>query len=488
MDLFSTTPGQARVLRRHVQRASADVGGRARDDRQAAARAGARARLPARRARAAGAARSSTRGSACRSSSPASARCSSPTSSTAPVESYDDLLANDVELFTGYRRELMKHGIFELPLNLKRSHFSYAHTDDDVDRLLEATEAAVTAVLAAAGDRPGGRLHDRPRRRPASRSGGCSTRRSRTPAAGRTASSRSRRSRTATGRPCSSRAATTATSTRARSPRCGSSRSSTRRACSGRIIVIPVISKAASKANTRMWPSGANFNRSFPGRPDGPPNEQLADYFTRVLFPLADVVIDMHSGGRTAWFLPCSHMHVVDDPAQRKAMLEAMQAWNSEFHFLYVDVNGTGLLPVEAENQGKLVVTTELGGGGRVPAPVHELAWSGLTNVLRHVGVLEGEVVRQDPACADPRRARPAQLRDRRGGRHLRRAARAGRGRAARATPSDGCGSPTSSTASRPCCARRSTACSRSSARSRRPRPATRVFVLGQPIEASALL
>ena len=65
-----------------------------------------------------------------------------------PVTSYDDLLANDVELFTGYRHELRKHGIFELPLNLKRSHFSYAHTDADVDRLLEATEAAVTTVLA----------------------------------------------------------------------------------------------------------------------------------------------------------------------------------------------------------------------------------------------------------------------------------------------------------------------------------------------------
>jgi glutamate-1-semialdehyde 2,1-aminomutase len=62
---------------------------------------------------------------------------------------YDDLLANDAELFTGYRRELMKHGIFELPLNLKRSHFSYAHSGDDVDRLLEATEAAVGTVLAA---------------------------------------------------------------------------------------------------------------------------------------------------------------------------------------------------------------------------------------------------------------------------------------------------------------------------------------------------
>jgi predicted deacylase len=73
---------------------------------------------------------------------------------------------------------------------------------------------------------------------------------------------------------------------------------------SGRVIVIPVLSPAASKANTRNWPSGANFNRSFPGNPEGPPNEQLADYLARVLFPMADVVIDMHSGGRSAWFLP----------------------------------------------------------------------------------------------------------------------------------------------------------------------------------------
>jgi glutamate-1-semialdehyde 2,1-aminomutase len=42
----------------------------------------------------------------------------------------------------------MKHGIFELPLNLKRSHVSYAHTEQDIYRLLLATEEAVRAVLA----------------------------------------------------------------------------------------------------------------------------------------------------------------------------------------------------------------------------------------------------------------------------------------------------------------------------------------------------
>jgi glutamate-1-semialdehyde 2,1-aminomutase len=41
----------------------------------------------------------------------------------------------------------MNHGIFELPLNLKRCHISYAHTDEDIDRLLVATEAAVKAAI-----------------------------------------------------------------------------------------------------------------------------------------------------------------------------------------------------------------------------------------------------------------------------------------------------------------------------------------------------
>lgn len=66
---------------------------------------------------------------------------------------YADLLNNDASMFVGYRRKLLDHGLFELPLNLKRSHISYAHTDADVDRLIEGTEAAVKAVLADGGAR-----------------------------------------------------------------------------------------------------------------------------------------------------------------------------------------------------------------------------------------------------------------------------------------------------------------------------------------------
>ena len=68
-----------------------------------------------------------------------------------PIRNYTDLLRNDMELFVGHRLELMEHGIFEVPLNLKRSQFSYAHDDADLDRLLEASEQAMVAVLSRRG-------------------------------------------------------------------------------------------------------------------------------------------------------------------------------------------------------------------------------------------------------------------------------------------------------------------------------------------------
>jgi predicted deacylase len=160
---------------------------------------------------------------------------------------------------------------------------------------------------------------------------------------------------------------------------------------SGRIILIPSLNFPAARAATRLSPlDGMNMNRAFPGQPEGPVTSQIAHYLTTVLFPMSDVIIDIHSGGRSMDFVPCSHMHVVPDKEQRKKMLAAMLAWNTDFSFLYADIAGSGLLPVEAENQGKIVVTTELGGGEGVPASVHRIAQSGLRNVLIHVGLLKG--------------------------------------------------------------------------------------------------
>lgn len=173
----------------------------------------------------------------------------------------------------------------------------------------------------------------------------------------------------------------------------------------GRVILIPTLTMPAAKAGTRLSPlDGKNFNRSFPGNAEGTPCEALAHYLTTVLFPLADIVIDIHTGGRGVDFYPCAHMHLVPDGQQRKRMIEGTEAWNTDFCFLYADIAGTGLLPVEAENQGKIVITTEMGGSENVTAAVHHQTQSGLKNVLVTMGILKGEAASRKSVGLPPTR------------------------------------------------------------------------------------
>ncbi|MBM3755158.1 MAG: hypothetical protein FJW38_14390 [Acidobacteria bacterium] len=168
----------------------------------------------------------------------------------------------------------------------------------------------------------------------------------------------------------------------------------------GQLILIPCLNTPAALNMTRLSPlDGKNFNRCFPGNPTGAVSEILAHFLSTELFPRAEVVIDLHTGGRSLTFVPTAHMHLVPAGPQRAAMLAATEAFLTDTAFLYADVAGTGLLPVEAERQGKIVVTTEMGGGEIVPASVHQLCQRGLRNVLAHLGVLNGDpVTRNKPA------------------------------------------------------------------------------------------
>jgi glutamate-1-semialdehyde 2,1-aminomutase len=68
-----------------------------------------------------------------------------------PLRSYEDVLRNDDALFGRYRRELVARGVFEMPESLGRSHIGASHTDEDIDRSLEAASDALAAAL---GRRP----------------------------------------------------------------------------------------------------------------------------------------------------------------------------------------------------------------------------------------------------------------------------------------------------------------------------------------------
>ena len=67
---------------------------------------------------------------------------------TTQIDRYEDLLLSDPDKFVGVRLLEMEHGIFELPLNLKRSSISYAHEEAHIERLVEATALALDEYAA----------------------------------------------------------------------------------------------------------------------------------------------------------------------------------------------------------------------------------------------------------------------------------------------------------------------------------------------------
>ncbi len=53
---------------------------------------------------------------------------------------YTDLMDNDADFYVAYRRKLVERGIFKMPMNIKRNHISYSHTEEHIDSTLQTIE------------------------------------------------------------------------------------------------------------------------------------------------------------------------------------------------------------------------------------------------------------------------------------------------------------------------------------------------------------
>lgn len=160
----------------------------------------------------------------------------------------------------------------------------------------------------------------------------------------------------------------------------------------GRVIIVPALNYPAFRAGLRTSPiDGANMNRIFPGRPDGTVTEKIADFFATRLVPLADIVVDFHSGGKTLDFVPFASAHVLENKAQQAACLAAVKAFNAPYTTMLLEIDNVGMYDTEVEAQGKVFVTTELGGGGTATAQSISIAKKGIRNVLQHAGILSGD-------------------------------------------------------------------------------------------------
>lgn len=169
---------------------------------------------------------------------------------------------------------------------------------------------------------------------------------------------------------------------------------------SGRVIVLPGMNFPAVRAASRLSPiDGGNMNRSFPGRPDGSITEMIAHYVATVLVPQADLVLDLHSGGRTLNFVPFAATHRLEDKDLEARAMDAVRAFGAPLSLVMLELDSKGMLDDWVEGMGKLFVTTELAGGGSSTADSNRIAATGVRNVLKHVGILAG-----DPEIATPTR------------------------------------------------------------------------------------
>jgi len=160
----------------------------------------------------------------------------------------------------------------------------------------------------------------------------------------------------------------------------------------GRVIIVPAMNYPAFKAGKRTSSiDGGNMNRAFPGRPDGTITEIIADYFNRVLLPMADYVVDLHSGGKTLDFVPFACAHVLEDKHQQARCIAAMEAFNAPYSLMLLELDSAKMYDTAAEKMGKVFIGTELGGGGSASATTVAIAKRGILNLLKHAGILSGE-------------------------------------------------------------------------------------------------
>jgi len=161
----------------------------------------------------------------------------------------------------------------------------------------------------------------------------------------------------------------------------------------GRLIVIPVLNVPAFRADQRESPlDGGNMNRVFPGDARGTLTQRIARFVTDEVLARADVVLDIHAGGRGFQFAPCVSFHQVDEPTIFARYRETALLFGMPFVLIYTSGMGSGLLTEQAEAMGKVTIGGEFGFGASADLDGVRWAHGGVLNVMRHYGLLAASV------------------------------------------------------------------------------------------------
>jgi predicted deacylase len=157
----------------------------------------------------------------------------------------------------------------------------------------------------------------------------------------------------------------------------------------GEVTLIPVLNRPAWEAKERVGPDGLDLARTFPGKADGTPTEQIA-FAADQLIRQADFLIDMHTGGQRMRLWPLSGYLLHPNSAildQQREMAKAFNlpvVWGTD-----PTLNGRSLSSARDANVPAIYV--EYLGAATFCREAVNLLVDGCLNTLNAVGMLDSD-------------------------------------------------------------------------------------------------
>lgn len=157
-------------------------------------------------------------------------------------------------------------------------------------------------------------------------------------------------------------------------------------AMSGDALLVPVVNPPAFWNGTRTSPlDGQNLARTFPGRPDGTASDAIAYWLDQAVFPHSDLYVDLHSAGLKLAMPTTAGYFTADEPSR-----VAADAFGAPVVWAHPDMP-PGRTLSSIHGRGKAGIYVESRGGGRVHPDDLKIYKRGVYNLLRLMGILQGE-------------------------------------------------------------------------------------------------
>ncbi len=175
----------------------------------------------------------------------------------------------------------------------------------------------------------------------------------------------------------------------------------------GNVIAVPIVNRAGFELGERgSRLDNKDISRLFPGKKDGSVSDQIAYVYFNEVIKQADVMLDFHAGGQTAYEryvlfgAESDPQNLTEIEKQRRKLVVVFGL--DQAAFFPPGTFGENQSKTAIEDAGTLQITLEFGGGTgwyRNGDDNVRDAERGIWNVMKSMGMIEGELESDGPLC-----------------------------------------------------------------------------------------